>query len=115
MDERRLLQREAGKLSLAAHIRQKLFGETETRRRGKRPSCKMRKPGANKVALGQVLAALGRAELLSNLATIAKAAKMGALPVTPELIEDLHRACGEIFAMRVALMRALGIKADSEH
>ena len=111
-DERKMLLREAGKLSLASHIRQKLFGETVSPRRGKRPSRKQQRPSMDRALLAQVLAALGRSEVAHSLQDIANAARMGALPVTPELIGELHRTCAEIRAMRDALMQALGIKPD---
>jgi len=111
-DERRMLLREAGKLSLASHIRQKLFGETASPRRGKRPSRKQRRPGVDRAVLAEILAALGRSELARSLHNIAKAASMDALPVTPELVNELHCACAEIRTMRDALMQALGIMPD---
>ncbi|MBB4305724.1 hypothetical protein GGD81_004806 [Rhodobium orientis] len=111
-DERKMLLREAGKVSLASHIRRKLFGETASPRRGKRPSRKQQRPSTDKALLAQVLAALGRSELARSLQDIAKAARMGALPVTPELVDELHCACAEIRTMRDALMEALGIRPD---
>ena len=58
--------------------------------------------------LGQALALLGASRLSSNMNQIAKAAHMGALPVTPELNADLDAACAEIKVMRRVLMQALG-------
>ena len=39
------------------------------------------------------LAGLGQSRLASNINQIAKAANMGALPVTPDLIDELYQAC----------------------
>ncbi|MBB4302109.1 hypothetical protein GGD81_001133 [Rhodobium orientis] len=111
-DERKMLLREAGKLSLASHIRQKLFGETASPRRGKLPSRKQQRPSMDRALLAQVLAALGRSEFGRSLQDIAKAARMGALPVTPELVDELHCACAEIRTMRDALMQALRVMPD---
>lgn len=112
-DERAVLLREAGKVSLAAHIRRKLFGAGVLPPRRRPLSRKSPSPSADRKVLGQILAALGQSNLSANLATIAKAASMGALPVTPELSDELHRACGDIRAMREALMKALGLKSGS--
>lgn len=114
-EERRLLLREAGKLSLGAHIRQKLFGDEPSRRPSRNTSPKRRKPERNQKALGQALALLGRSELCGSLQTIARAAVMGALPVTPELVQELQAAIAHVRAMRAALIEALGIRTDFEN
>jgi hypothetical protein len=114
-DERALLTHEAGKLSLAAHIRSKLLGDATSRRREKGPSRKRPDPKLDQVVLAKVLALLGRTELARSLDMIAKAAAMGALPVGPELIQELKHACGCVRAMRTALMDALGVRRDFDH
>jgi hypothetical protein len=114
-DERRLLLREAGKLSLGAHIRQKLFGDEPLQRPSRKSSAKRREPGGNQKALGQALALLGRSELCGSLQAIARSAVMGALPVTPELVQELQAAIVHVRAMRVALMEPLGIRTDFEN
>lgn len=114
-DERAVLVQEAGKLSLAAYVRRKLLGASVTPRRGKRPSRKPRVPDADQMALARVLALLGRSELAASLDSIAKAAVMGALPVTPELVQELHAACRHVRAIRDALMEALGVKRGFEN
>jgi len=58
-----------------------------------------------------VLAILGASDLARNMACIAKAAEIGALPVTPELTERLEQACTDISHMRFALIRTLGLPA----
>jgi len=113
-DERKTLLREAGRLSLAAHIRARLFGEAVSPRWGKEPSRKAQRPGVDRVALGRVLAMLGRSELHGSLATMARSSEMGALALSPELVERLHAACADIRAMRDALMKALRIKVADD-
>ena len=113
-EERQLLLREAGKLSLGAHIRRKLFGD-EALRPSRKSSAKRREPGGNQKALGQALALLGRSELCGSLQAIARAAVMGALPVTPELVQELQAAIAHVRAMRAALIEALGIRTDFEN
>lgn len=114
-DERTLLTREAGKLSLGAHIRRKLLGNRVSRRNEREPSRKRPNPKANQVALAKVLALLGRSELARSLDAIAKSAVMGALPLSPELIQELRTACAHVRAMRDALVEALGVRRDFDH
>jgi hypothetical protein len=102
-EERAKLESAAGGMPLGEYIRQKLFdGDLSPRRtRG-------RSPVKDHAQLARVLGALGASRLSSNLNQIAKAAHMGALPVTPELEEDLQEACQAVRSMRRDLMRALG-------
>jgi len=106
-EERERLRREAGTRSLAAYIRFKLLGESASPRKFKR-----RNPSLDHAALGRVLGALGQSRLASNLNQIAKVANMGALPVSPELEQELHEACADVRAMRQSLIAALGIKPE---
>lgn len=108
-EERAILARDAGKLSLAEHIRAKLFGDAVSRRRSRNPSRKPQRPSADCQALGKALGELGKSRLASNMNQIAKAANMGALPVTPELLSDLKSACADIRTMRTTLIEALGL------
>jgi len=113
-DERALLVREAGKLSVGAYARRKLLGDLESQRRGRKVSRKRHTPQVDQVALGKVLAMLGRSELSQRLDELATAAVMGALPVGPELIQELHAVCGYIREMRAALMKALNVERGFE-
>jgi len=105
-EERAMLERMAGTQPLGAFIRKRLFGDQARPR-----SLHQRRPGADREAIGKALGALGGSRLASNMNQIAKAAHMGALPVGPELSDDLKRACADIAAMRQALMQALGKRA----
>lgn len=113
-DERALLTREAGKLSLAAHMRRKLLGDSASMRHRAAPSRKRSVPAIDQVALGKALALLGQAKLSRRLDELAMAAMMGALPVTPELVQELHAVCAHIRAMRNALMDALNVQRGFE-
>ena len=111
-EERARLDRDAGTLSLAAYIRLKLFAGDDpppTARKSVRK--KMSTPSAELAVLGHMLGGLGQSRLASNLNQIAKAANMGALPVSPELEQELSEACAAVTAMRNDLIDALGIKA----
>lgn len=105
-EERSRLETEAKGKPLGAYIRGKLLGDGASPRRIRR------KPSPDHALLGKVLGMLGKSRLSSNLNQIAKAAHIGALIVTPELLDELHEACEDIRMMRDALMAALGFPAD---
>jgi hypothetical protein len=81
------LDAERGRYSLAAHIRERLFGDAASVRK---------KPGNAAIddteALGRVLGALGGSRLSQDLNQLAKAVNTGSLPVTPETEADLVAA-----------------------
>ncbi|MBI1393156.1 MAG: plasmid mobilization relaxosome protein MobC [Alphaproteobacteria bacterium] len=107
--ERVYLKREAGDLSLAAHIRRQLFPEDMCLQK-RNATKRVRQPSVDHQALASVLARLGQSRLSQNLNQIAKAANMGALPVTPDLVDELIEACAEIRQLRADVMAALGMK-----
>lgn len=102
-EERAVLEKAAAGMPLSAYIREKLFGPEVSHRktRGKEPVKDHR-------ALARVLGALGGSRLSSNLNQLARAAHMGALPVSEDLEADLQAACREVQDMRAALLAALG-------
>lgn len=106
-DEKALLRDAANGVPLGAYIKAKLFDE---------PLEKVRRRNTNPVkdheALGRVLGALGKSRLSQNLNQIARAANMGALPVSPELEDELRQACVDVEALRKELLRALGSLSD---
>jgi hypothetical protein len=110
-EERARLRHEAGDLAMSAYIRQKLLGDAVTPRRAhqlrRRPA-----PSVDQALLGQALGTLGQSRIASNLNQIAKAANSGALPVSPELKDELNAACEAVRAMRAALMAAMGVRAQ---
>ncbi|MBL4616943.1 MAG: hypothetical protein JKY46_04550 [Robiginitomaculum sp.] len=108
-DERALLDRAAGKLPLSVYIRSKLFGDAISKRSFKHPPKRKRLPSSDQKAIAQLLGALGQSRLASNMNQIAKAANMGALPVTDALLAELTQACANIAVMRNDLISALGI------
>ena len=104
-EERARLERDAAGLSLSAYIKERIFGVDAPRRlvRGKAPV-------RDHQALGQLLALLGASRLSSNLNQLARAAHVGALPVTPDTEAALQEACDEIASMRAMLMQGLGMR-----
>ena len=105
-EERAELERRAGNRPLGQFIREQCLGKAARPRKGKRSRVRV-----DHRLFGQALALLGDSRLASNMNQIAKAAHMGALPVTPDLMADLDAACADITAMRAALLRALGKRA----
>lgn len=108
-EERARLEAAAGGTPLGTFIRERLLGEELTLRR-----TRGRHPVKDHAALARVLGALGASRLASNLNQIAKAAHMGALPVSPDLEEELTEACAAIREMRAMLLSALGVKDGAE-
>ncbi len=103
-DERLWLEQRAGKHSLSAYARRKLFGETE-RALGVQPK-------ADHIALAQLLAKLGQSSLAQSMAVLALAARNGNLPILEETEEALQQSCDDIAEMKSLLMAGLGIEED---
>jgi len=113
-DERKQLEREAGRMSLSAHTRSKLFGDSDTAvGPRKRSTRKSHQPTTNHVLLAQLLGTFGQSELGRSMLALSVAAQCGALPVDEELTDKLHSACDNISEMRQMLVVALGIKPQS--
>lgn len=108
-EERTRLEREAGRMALAAYIRHKLLGEDAADRRPQSRR-KQRRPTIDHETVARLLGTLGQSELARSMIAIALAAQSGALPVTPELSDRLDTACDDIAEMRTALIAALGVK-----
>ena len=102
--ERARLVAEAGGLPLGAYIKAKALGDPPLRRRQTGQAI------ADRAALGQVLALLGRSELVGNLSQIAHATAIGSLPMTPETEAALQEALFAVRDMRVTLLTALGLQ-----
>ena len=108
-EERAELERRAGTKPLGQFIREQCLGKAAQPR-----SAKRRRAKVDHTLFAQALALLGGSRLASNVNQIAKAAHIGALPVTPELSADLNEACSDIQAMRRLLMQALGCERASK-
>ncbi len=108
-EERARLDAERGEKTLAAHIRERLFGDDVAPRKRHGNS-----PVGDKEALGRLVGALGQSRLSSNLNQLAKAVNTGSLPVTPETEAELIEACRDISEMRDALLAALGKVPERE-
>ena len=105
-DEKAELLLRAGTMPLGAYIRSRLLQDAETQRRSRR------QPVKDDKALGRLLGELGKARLSSNLNQLAKAANVGALPLTPETEQAIAEACRDVRWMRDTLISALGLRNE---
>lgn len=100
-EERRALDAKANGEALGSFIKQALLdGTVKPRRR--------RNPIRDDRALAETLAALGASRIANNLNQLAHAANSGSLYFDPETKRAITRACDDVHAMRLMLMRALG-------
>lgn len=60
-------------------------------------------------ALSKVLSTLGQSNIANNLNQLARAAHVGALPVTPDIEADLQEAVRHVAAIREMLIAALDL------
>lgn len=101
-EERSRLVAEAGKRTLGEYIRTRLLnGENRPRR--------WQEPKADSRQLAHVLAILGQSDLAPMLREMLQAARLGALPVTPDTEAALQSASSAILDIRRKLMVALGL------
>jgi hypothetical protein len=110
-EERQKLEKQAAGVSLAAYVKDCLFGGDAPRRGPPRGTA----PVKDHEVLGKLLAQLGASRLPNNLNQLAKAANVGTLPVNAETERELQRACQDVAAMRVMLMRGLGLRVPETH
>lgn len=108
--ERARLMDEARDAPLGSYIKAKLLGDAPP------PSlhrARSRIAIADRQALAQALALLGRSRIASNLNQLAHAANIGLLPLDPETIGDLNGATSEVRELRRLIMAALGLKPEA--
>lgn len=101
------LERRAGRRPVSAYARDVLFpanDNTPPKTRTHRHSHKDRQ------ALAAVLARLGAMQASASLHDLARLARLGALPVTPEVETALLEACADIAVIRTLLTKALGLR-----
>lgn len=104
-EERARLEKAAGGQPLGAFIREQLLGGDLVPRR-----TRGREPVQDHAALAKLLGALGRSKLASNLNQLAKAAHLGTLPVSEEVVRELNEACVAVRQIRGLLLCALGLR-----
>jgi uncharacterized protein (DUF1778 family) len=108
-EERAVLRDAAGNLSVSAYVRDSALKAAGERMRRRKASYD---PSETRTQLAQVLALLGKSRASGALREILDLARLGALPVTPELEAKIDAACTDIAEIKTLLMAALGLKAD---
>lgn len=98
------LKIEADGQPLGVYVRSRLFDDDGALRPHRV------RPVDDPKALAQVLGNLGQSNLANNLNQLTKLAYTGALPVSPEICEELTHACREVSEMRAMLVKALGLR-----
>ena len=106
--QRRKLGEDAAPLPVGEYVRSRLFDNPTPLKRTSR------RPVQDEKALVQVLGALGRSRLSSNLNQLARAVHSGSLPVTPETEQAIINACAQINAMSAELVKALGLPEEDK-
>ena len=106
--QRRKLDEDAAPLPVGEYVRSRLFDNPTPLKRT------FRRPVQDEKALVQVLGALGRSRLSSNLNQLARAVHSGSLPVTPETEQAILNACAQINAMSAELVKALGLPEEKK-
>ncbi|MGU3420845.1 hypothetical protein [Methylobacterium sp. D54C] len=108
-EERARLAAEAAGAPLGTYVKAKLLGQPVPAR--------VRKSGisiADRRALAQLIALLGRSRVFSNLNQLAHAANTGSLPVTPDTEAALAQALADLHEIRALLLTSLGLKPEAQ-
>lgn len=107
-EERAWLDKQAGRMSLGAYIRQVALADYEGKTTFSRR--KPHKPTVDQQKISALLAGLGQSQIPNNLNQLAKAAHTGTLGTAEEVEQQLQDACAAVHAMREALFMALGLR-----
>jgi hypothetical protein len=113
-EEKAQLQKMAGKLALSAYIRERLFGDTATMR-AKRYQEKPRQPKINHVEIARLLGMFGQSELARSILALSLAVQAGELEASPEVEQQIGRACDDIYEIKNTLITALNVKMYHPH
>jgi len=103
------LARRAGRAPLSAFARAQLFPANDNE---PAPAARTRRaaPMRDDAALAEILAKLGKTDLGTSFREMARLARLGALPLTPETESYIQQACRDIADIKTLLMKALGIR-----
>ena len=94
----------AGQTPLSSFVRDLALDKVSKQR-----ALPKRAPVKDHVALAQILAMLGRANLFSNLTGLDRAAKLGIVDLDDDAKSALAQSCQDIANIKALLMSALGI------
>jgi hypothetical protein len=97
--------------SVSAFVRARVFGMIRSGGGDANVNALGRSSAAERLKmLAQVLGALGSSKALLHLTELAEAARIGVLPITPDVIRDIRAACDAVIDIRNLLLRALGVR-----
>lgn len=101
------LERRAGRQPVSVYARGVLFPANDNAPTNSRTA---RHYHRDRQALASLLARLGAMETANNLQEMARFARLGALPLTPEVEAALLQACADIAGIKALLIKALGVR-----
>jgi hypothetical protein len=108
-EERAALMEAAGHISLSAFVRDCSIDIADKRLKRKAQNYN---PSESRKLLAQILAQLGKSRASSALREILDLARLGALPITPELERKIDDACIDIATIKSTLITALDLRED---
>ena len=111
-EERKALETAAAGRPLAAYIRWPIFKEDMPEMPKK--STLGQTASIDQKAIAKLIGALGQSRISANINRLAKAANSGSLPVNHDVVESLNESVTAIQWMRDTLIKALGLKPQSE-
>ncbi|SMD17453.1 hypothetical protein [Rhizobium sp. RU36D] len=120
-EERAYLETAAGNRALGDYIRGQLLSAVQNNPHPhphphphNDASTERLSPEARQRLLAQMLGMLGQSGILRSLSDLANAARIGVLPLTPDILEEIKAACAAVLEMRITLLRAVGLKPSDE-
>lgn len=105
VEEKKHLQGLAKGQTLSAYIRSRIFNSENTTGKNIRLSAFERQK-----LLAQILTDLGKTNLGASLHELSQAAKIGALPLTPDVLSEINKTLFDIKTLRRTLLKALGLR-----
>jgi hypothetical protein len=103
------LERRAGARPLSVYAREALFPANDNAPKEIR-AARHGSPVKDRQALAAVLARLGQSDAASSLRELARAIRLGAMPITPETESAIQRACADLENTKGLIMKALGLR-----
>ncbi|MBL1420876.1 MAG: hypothetical protein COC24_010245 [Alphaproteobacteria bacterium] len=104
-EERAILKRNAGSMTLSAYIKSQIFPDNAAKYKKNSYA-----PKTSAKRLSQLLAKLGSSNITNNINVIASEINSGTLLFDEDIKSNINQACIDIQDMRILLMQGLGMK-----